>query len=254
MQVDVFNKGLRDCAGLSHAGNSNDKRDAGAFFKERDFPPHEVFSQVVTVIRGEDDYGFIPEALLPECAEKQSQLGVDEGYARVIGLNVFSAQGIVLFSQFEPEGLKPFDHGQSRDVVPVVGWAEWKLQALPWITIKILLRSEEGDMRLLDTTCDEKWFFPVALVVQPLDDLLNVLSVLMLIVRQLCGTVTGLGLSTGLGGEGLQVGFPFLAVLPILDRTILLLKTDAGLSYQGKLVVLEHDLFVPGDLPVLMPR
>ena len=108
-------------------------------------------------------------------------------------------------------------------------------------------------MRLLDATGDKEGLFAITFLTQPTYDLPHVLAVLVLLVLQLRGTVSRLGLSSRLGGQGLEMIFPVLSVLAILDRTVLLLKCLAGLDYQRQFCILKHDLFVPGDLTVLVP-
>ncbi len=63
-----------------------------------------MIAEVIAMIGSKNDDGVLPVAALLQGIKDQFQLSIDKGDAGMIGLHVFPAQGVVLLSQFKPEG------------------------------------------------------------------------------------------------------------------------------------------------------
>ena len=204
------------------------------------------------MIRGEDHDGVVRLATLLQGVEDELQLGVDEGDTGVVGLHVFAAQGVVLFPQFEAEGLVAFRDRHSRQAVPQLRSIRGVGDFVQRVEIEVAVGREERDMRFLDPAGNEEGLILVHLLLQPRGHLAGVLPVLVLLVAQPTPSVAGRRLGIELGFRRLLDLLPGLAVLPLLDRAVLGLELEPRLGHHGQLVVLETDKFVPGDLTMLV--
>ena len=248
----MFHQGLGDGAGTRHAGHANDQRRARALLEARDLAPHEMLTEMVPVIRSKDDDRVVPQAVLLKRVEEHAQLGIDEGDTGVVGLGVLPAQGVVFLAQLETEGCKALHHRLLWNVIPVVGRAELEAKVLHRVLIKILLRGQKGDVRLLYAAGDEEGLVAKTLLVEPFDDLSDVFPVLVLLVSQLRRAIPRLRLTACLLGKCLKRRPPGLAIPAGVGGTVLRFEGLARFCHPRQFVVLEHDLFVPGDLALLL--
>ena len=95
-QIDRFNQSLTSSAGLGHTGNSHHQRHAGALLKKRHLAPHEMFTQVIAVVGGENNNRVIPKFLLFQLIKDQPDLRIHKRNAGVVGLRVLAPERIVL--------------------------------------------------------------------------------------------------------------------------------------------------------------
>ena len=98
----------------------------------------------------------------------------------MVGLHVFPPQRVIFDSQFKTESSVPLGHrrwGQALPQFRFVGLVDKRIEG---ILIEIFLGSQERHMWFLNSAGNEKRLVTVAFLLQPGDDLANILAVLVL--------------------------------------------------------------------------
>ena len=158
-----------------------------------------MLAQVVAMIGGEDDDGFVPQFFFLQFVQHEPNLGVDEGHAGMVGLHVLASQSVVFLAELETKGHGSFDKGQGRHVDQVVQGVGVVADSLGRVELEVFVRSEKGHVRFLYAAYDEeRLLFVRFALVQPLNHLAGVLAVLVLFVPEPAGTMPG----RGLGSQG----------------------------------------------------
>ncbi len=90
VDVECFDDAFAGGAVGGISGGIDDQRDAVAFFKEgAGLGPFAFFAELVAVVDGEDDDGFVAQAEAIECGEDDADVVVDPGDGSEVGLDDF---------------------------------------------------------------------------------------------------------------------------------------------------------------------
>ena len=154
VEINQFDHGFGSGSTPCYSWNPHDKGNLCSNVEEGHLSPQEVITQVIAMIRSENDNGVFPVAALLQGIKDQFQLGIDEGDAGMIGLHVFPAEGVVLLAQFEPEGAVAFRDGGFGKSFPEVGPVGLIDDPVQRVEVEIFVRSKEGNVWLLDSAGD----------------------------------------------------------------------------------------------------
>src|SRR5262245_40046324 len=105
-----------------------------------------------TVVAGENDNGLLHQTEALQAFEQESNLGVDERNAGVIGCD-----GLALFACVAPRSASRCESRPWRVFAHVFGFVRQR-DRIHRIKVEVLLWRDEGQMRLVETRGDEKRF------------------------------------------------------------------------------------------------
>ena len=152
------------------------------------FAPHEVFSQVVAMVAGEDHDRALPQPISLHRLQQVINLRIDKGNTGMVGLHVLSTASFIVFPQFKPESTISMVEGKTRDIIEFSGRQAENRKALLWILVEVFLRRIERHMRFMNTAGNKEGPLSESTLVQPLFNPSHIHAIAMFFVGQLRGT------------------------------------------------------------------